>query len=215
MRRGDRIPRRPRVVRCDESNPTDRSLRHRARNMTMPRTSSWLGFVLLSLVLRGATARAQEEADLILLHGKIVTADRAFSIRQALAVKGERLIRVGSDQYVLETRGPRTTTIDLGGKAVLPGLIDSHAHPTDACMTEFDHPIPEMESIGDVLDYIRSRAEALGPDRWIVVRQVFITRLREQRYPTRDELDRVAPKNPVLFATGPDASVNSDRKSVV
>src|SRR5262249_31170986 len=77
------------------------------------------------------------------------------------------------------------------------------------CMTEFDHPIPEMESIGDVLDYIRSRAEALGPDRWIVVRQVFITRLREQRYPTRQELDRVAPKNPVLFATGPDASVNS------
>ena len=51
--------------------------------------------------------------------------------------------------------------------------------------------------------------EALGPERWVVVRQVFITRLKEQRYPTRDELDRVAPHNPVLFATGPDASVNS------
>src|SRR5262249_25154615 len=80
---------------------------------------------------------------------------------------------------------------------------------TDACMTEFDHPIPEMETIRDVLDYIRSRAVALGPDRWIVVRQVFITRLKEQRYPTREELDRVAPQNPVLFATGPSASVNS------
>ena len=106
-------------------------------------------------------------------------------------------------------RGPNTVLVDLGGKMVLPGLIDSHAHPTDACMTEFDHPIPEMETIADVLDYIRSRAEALGAGRWVVVRQVFITRLKEQRYPTRDELDRAAPQNPVLFATGPDASVNS------
>ena len=100
-------------------------------------------------------------------------------------------------------------SIDLAGKMVLPGLIDSHTHPTDACMTEFDHPIPEMETIADVLDYIRARAEAVGPERWVVVRQVFITRLKEQRYPTRDELDQAAPDNPVLFATGPDASVNS------
>src|SRR5438046_1963800 len=130
-------------------------------------------------------------------------------IRQARAVKGDRLIRAGTDEDVLKTRGPSTAVVDLGGKMVLPGLIDSHAHPTDACLTEFDHPIPEMETIPDVLDYIRSRAQALGPDRWIVVRQVFITRLKEQRYPTREELDRAAPQNPVLFATGPDASVNS------
>ena len=56
-------------------------------------------------------------------------------------------------------RGPNTTVVDLAGKMVLPGLIDSHAHPTDACMTEFDHPVPEMETIADVLDYIRARAE--------------------------------------------------------
>ena len=76
-------------------------------------------------------------------------------------------------------------------------------------MTEFDHPVPEMETIRDVLDYVRSRAEALGAGKWVVVRQVFITRLKEQRYPTRDELDRAAPENPVLFSTGPDASLNS------
>src|SRR5262249_18022348 len=92
---------------------------------------------------------------------------------------------------------------------VLPGLIDSHTHPTMACMTEFDHPVPQMETIQDVLDYIHARAETLGEGAWVVVRQVFITRLKEQRYPTRAELDRVAPKNPVLFATGPDASLNT------
>jgi predicted amidohydrolase YtcJ len=154
-------------------------------------------------------ARGADEADLILHNGKVVTVDRDFSVREALAVKGDRLLRVGSDEEVLRTKGPGTTTVDLGGKMVLPGLIDSHTHPTAACMTEFDHPIPEMRTIGDVLAYVRSRAETLGEGPWIVVRQVFITRLAERRYPTREELDRVAPRNPVLFATGPDASLNS------
>jgi predicted amidohydrolase YtcJ len=66
-----------------------------------------------------------------------------------------------------------------------------------------------METIQDVLDYVQARAAALKPGDWIQVRQVFITRLREQRYPTRAELDRVAPRNPVLFSTGPDASLNT------
>jgi hypothetical protein len=60
-----------------------------------------------------------------------------------------------------------------------------------------------------VLDYIRSRTQALQEGAWIVVQQVFITRLREQRYPTRAELDQVAPRHPVMFRTGPDASLNS------
>jgi predicted amidohydrolase YtcJ len=166
---------------------------------------AWLTFLfdLASL------ARANADADLILHHGKIVTVDRDFSIHQALAVEGDRVTKVGSNEDVLGARGSKTVMIDLAGKMVLPGLIDSHTHPTDACMTEFDHPMPPMETTAEVLDYIRNRAETLGPERWVVVRQVFITRLKEQRYPTRVELDRVAPHNPVLFATGPDASVNS------
>jgi predicted amidohydrolase YtcJ len=176
--------------------------------MIASRAASWPVTLLVSLGLCGAAAGA-EEADLILHHGKVVTADRNFTVRQALAVKGDRLIRVGTDDEVLATRGPKTTMIDLQGKTVLPGLIDSHTHPTGASLTEFDHPVPDMETVGDVLNYIRERAGALGPGKWVVVRQVFITRLREQRYPTRDELDRAAPENPVLFATGPDASVNT------
>ena len=76
-------------------------------------------------------------------------------------------------------------------------------------MTEFDHDIPEMESVEDVLHYVSQRAKALGPGKWIQVRQVFITRLKEPRYPTRAELDKAAPDNPVVFSTGPDASLNS------
>jgi predicted amidohydrolase YtcJ len=160
------------------------------------------------LSLRTPPARAAD-ADLILHHGKIVTVDKQFSIHQALAVKDARILRVGTDEDVLKTKGLRTQLVDLGGKTVLPSLIDSHTHPTAACMTEFDHPIPEMETIEDVLTYVRGRAKVLAKGEWIELRQVFITRLREQRYPTREELDQAAPKNPVVFSTGPDASLNS------
>jgi len=155
-----------------------------------------------------AQVRAQD-ADLILHHGKIVTVDEKFSIAEALAVKGDRIIAVGSNAEVLKLAGAKTEKIDLLGKTVLPGLADSHVHPTGASVYEFDHPIPEMDTIADVLKYIGSRAAALDKGKWIVIRQVFITRLRDQRYPTRKELDQVAPEHPVLFSTGPDASVNS------
>jgi predicted amidohydrolase YtcJ len=162
----------------------------------------------LAVVLPGSPSRAQD-ADLILHNGKIVTVDRDFTIRQALAIKDGKLTRVGTDAEVLVARGPNTRVVDLSGKTVLPGLIDSHTHPTGASLHEFDHPIADMETIQDVLDYIGERARTLGPGKWVVVRQVFITRLKEQRYPTRAELDRVAPENPVMFATGPDASLNT------
>ena len=149
------------------------------------------------------------DADLILYNGKIVTVDDDFSMAQAVAVKGDRIIGVGSDTEVRKLASSSTRSIDLKGKTVLPGLMDSHVHSTGASMYEFDHEVPEMESIEDVLAYVKSRADVLDDGEWIRVRQVFITRLRDQRYPTREELDRVAPKNPVSFSTGPDASLNS------
>jgi predicted amidohydrolase YtcJ len=93
--------------------------------------------------------------------------------------------------------------LDLEGRMVIPGLIDSHTHPTGASLTEFDHAIPEMESIADVLAYLKGRTAVVTEREWIVLQQAFITRLREQRYPTRAELDSIAPKHPVLFRTGP------------
>ncbi len=164
---------------------------------------------VLAAAVLFASPLAAADAELILHNGKIVTVDRKFTIAEALAIQGGRILQVGSNAEVLKTRGPRTETLDLRGQMVLPGLIDSHVHPNDACMFEFDHRVPEMENIADVLTYIKGRARVLAPGEWISVSQVFITRLREQRYPTRAELDEAAPKNPVVFATGPDASLNT------
>src|SRR3954468_10978530 len=84
------------------------------------------------------------EPDLILHNAKIVTVDPRFSIQQAIAVQDGRIVQVGKDGEVLKTRGPKTEVLDLHGRMVLPGLVDSHSHPASASMTEFDHEIPEM-----------------------------------------------------------------------
>src|SRR5688500_6059685 len=165
--------------------------------------------MLLLLASAAFRAASAAEADLILHNGKIAAVDEQFSIHEAIAVRDGRILQLGPDRNILALRGPATEVTNLRGKFVLPGLIDSHSHPVDASMTEFDHPIPQTETIADVLKYIRARARVVPPGDWIAVRQVFITRLDEQRYPTRAELDRAAPRHPVLFATGPDASLNS------
>jgi predicted amidohydrolase YtcJ len=164
--------------------------------------------ILVSLLALPVFAFA-EEADLIVHHAKIETVDEGNSIREAMAVKGARILAVGTDAEVMKLRGAGTQVMDLRGKTVVPGLIDSHMHPTGASMTEFDHPIPDMESIADVLAHVRERAKVVREGEWISLSQIFITRLKEQRYPTRQELDEAAPRHPVSFRTGPDCALNS------
>lgn len=165
--------------------------------------------VVLPLAIFPWLAAAADPPDLIVHHGKVVTVDPQFRIAEAFAVRAGRITAVGSNAEILPLAGPQTKSIDASGKTVIPGLIDSHVHPTGAAMYEFDHPIPTMETVGDVLQYVRSRAEASQPGDWINISQVFITRLRDRRYPTRKELDEAAPQNPVVFRTGPDAMLSS------
>ncbi|MBU6301213.1 MAG: amidohydrolase [Verrucomicrobia bacterium] len=139
------------------------------------------------------------------VNGHILTVDPQFRIRSSLVIEGERIIATDDPKAV----DSAAKVIDLAGATVLPGLIDSHVHATGASTYEFDHQIPEMETIESVLAYIRQRAKVVPEGEWINLNQVFITRLREQRFPTRQELDTAAPQHPVAFRTGPDAALNS------
>jgi len=150
-----------------------------------------------------------EEPQWIFHHGRIVTVDSDFRIAEAMAVHGDRIVAIGSNDAVLKLAGSDTQLVDLQGKMVLPGLIDSHSHPPGAAVYEFDHEVPTMETIADVLEYIRQRATVVPEGQWIVIQQVFVTRLKDRRFPTRQELDEAAPKHPVMFRTGPDAALNS------
>lgn len=167
---------------------------------------SWRAAVLVVLMCGIVNA---QPAEVIFHNGKVVTVDRDDTIAEAVAIGGGKVLAVGTDAQVMKLRGDGTKVIDLKGRAVLPGLIDSHSHAPAASMHEFDGEIPPMADIADVLAYVRKRAAASQPGDWIVLQQVFITRLKEQRYPTRAELDEAAPHNPVAFRTGPDASLNS------
>ena len=154
---------------------------------------------LIAGILLLACATFAQNADTVFYNGKILTVDPQFRIADSMAVRGDRIVAVGTREDVGRAGGASARRVDLKGRTVLPGLMDSHVHATDAAMYEFDHPVPDMETIADVLKYLRSRAAVAKPGDWIVLTQVFITRLRDQRFPTKAELDEVAPKNPVSF----------------
>ena len=137
----------------------------------------------LTIVLAGGQPAplTAQPPDIILYHGKIVTVDDRFSLAEALAVRGDRIVAVGANEAVRGLAGPRTRQIDLGGKTVLPGLIDSHLHLMSSAMYEFDHRVPEMDSIADVLAYVLNMADVLGFD----LSEAFLAKMKknELKYP--------------------------------
>src|SRR5262249_55293347 len=82
----------------------------------------------LAIVVAAPFAAAAQAPDVVLVNGKIVTVDDRFTIAQALAIKGERILKVGTTAEIEALKGPATRAIDLGGRTVIPGLIDNHAH---------------------------------------------------------------------------------------
>lgn len=152
---------------------------------------------------------AAEPADLIIHNAKLVTLDSQSRITQAIAIQGGTILATGADAEILKHRGPKTRVIDAKGRMVLPGLMDSHVHPTGAAYSEVGEPLPLLRSIGEVQDHIRRKAETLPEGTWIVIRYAFPTRLKEARFPTKAELDAVSPKHPVLYHAGPAGVANS------
>jgi predicted amidohydrolase YtcJ len=149
------------------------------------------------------------DADLIIHNAKIVPVDAKFRIAQAVAIKGERIVAVGENAAVLKHRGPKTRVIDAEGRTVLPGLYDSHVHPVGAATSELAEPLPVLRELKDVFAYVKKKADELPKGEWIVLRFAFPTRLKDARFPTRKELDQVAPDHPVLYHAGPASVVNS------
>lgn len=165
------------------------------------------GLILLLMTVSATTA--QETADAVYYNGQIVTMWEARPTAEAVAIRGARFLKVGSNAEVLQTAGAETKKIDLGGRTVLPGLIDSHTHPIGAALSERDGPLPAFNSIADVQAYIRQRAARLPKDQVILVPKVFSPRLKERRYPTRYELDAAASDRPVIADNGYAGVVNS------
>src|SRR5258706_5687643 len=96
----------------------------RSNKQPLFRAAIAFGFILMS----GCTSNPPRP-DTILVNGKIITVDKAFSLAEAVAIRKGKLIGVGTNEEILKLRGDSTQTIDLKGHAVIPGLIEGHAHP--------------------------------------------------------------------------------------
>ena len=146
-------------------------------------------------------------ADLVLKNGKIVTVDTAFTIAQAIAITGDRIVAVGTDAAMAAHTAPGTRVIDLKGKAVIPGLIDGHAHMDREGLKNIYPSLGRVRSIRDIQDRIAELARNTKPGEWIVTMPIgdppfyfdVPDILAERRWPTRQELDAAAPNNPVLI----------------
>jgi predicted amidohydrolase YtcJ len=160
-----------------------------------------IGAVLSVLVGAPTLLHAQAPAaDVILSNGKIITVDNRFSIAQAVAVRGDRVVAVGTNQDIARLAGPNTRRIDLAGKAVVPGFIDNHAH----IMEEGRIWLEELRLDGittrrEALAMIRAKAASLKPGQWVYTLGGFSPDqfTDNQKDFTREELDAVAPNNPV------------------
>lgn len=139
--------------------------------------------------------------DTVFVRGRIVTLDARERVAEALAVRGDRLVAVGDDAAVRALAGPQTQVVDLAGATVLPGLIETHCHSIGAARAELAGPYQELHSIAEIQAWIRRQAERLPEGRWIEVPRNEITRLRERRFPTPEELDAATTRHPVLFVS--------------
>lgn len=145
------------------------------------------------------SAAFAESPDLILRNGEVITMDPANPQAQALAISGERIVAVGSNQDIDALAAKDTRVVDLAGKTVIPGLIDTHMHAIRAAQT-FDGETLWLgvSSLQDGLDVIRREAERRGPGAWIAVVGGWHPRqFVENRMPTIKELNDAAPNNPV------------------
>lgn len=161
--------------------------------------------------LQFAVARAQTPSraaddmtvDLVLFNGKIITNTSAFEIAEAMAVRGDQIIAVGTSADITRLAGAQTRRFDLQGHAVIPGLIDTHTHALDWARSivrdEVDLSFPKVKKIEDVVKAIAERAKKLKPGEWIVGTSWDDAKLDERRYITRQDLDVVNPSNPVYL----------------
>jgi len=160
--------------------------------------------VLLAGLLAFSLAGWAQTADTILVNGKVVTVDGQFSIQEALALRDGRIAAVGRSADVRKMAAPRARVIDLQGRTVIPGLIDSHMHAIRAAST-FATEVNWIgaPSITEALGRIREAARAKPAGTWLIVAGGWTAQqFKENRRPTQAEIIEAAPSNPLYIQLG-------------
>ncbi|MCW3978805.1 MAG: amidohydrolase [Candidatus Bathyarchaeota archaeon] len=141
-------------------------------------------------------------ADMVLVNGRVITVDPEGSVVESVAVKDGRILVTGPASEVMGLAGEGTEVVDLGGKTVLPGIIDTHTHPSGAAVrfSAINCRSPPVESIKEILDMIAAKVAEVEPGEWIRCVNYNDIKLVERRHITRWEIDEVASENPVFIS---------------
>ena len=156
---------------------------------------------IVALTLAAANPAFAQTADTVLFNGKVVTVDRDFSVREAIAIADGRVLATGTSAAMKKLAGNRPKMIDLGGRTVIPGLTDGHIHGIRAALT-FGSEVNwiGVPSLKEALAKITEAAKTQGPGSWIVVAGGWTEeQFAEKRRPTPQEIAQAAPDNPVYI----------------
>ena len=140
--------------------------------------------------------------DVILTGGKVITVDEKFMIAQAIAVKGDRIVAVGSNDDISSLAGPATRRIDLAGRAVVPGMIDNHAHYMEEGVLWTDElRLDNVTTRAQAIEMMKAKAASLPPDRWVYTLGGWSPDqfTDDKKSFSRAELDQVDSTHPVLL----------------
>lgn len=154
------------------------------------------------------------EPSLVFHGGRVLTLENHSQSPDAIAILGDRIIAVGSSRDIRDLAGSDTRVLDLDGRTLIPGMIDNHTH---YILAGLDSPeagvrvnIAQSQSISDQLTRIAAKVATSEPGEWVITSCMYRGPLAEGRFPNRDDLDTVAPENPVyVFQSGKNIIVNS------
>jgi predicted amidohydrolase YtcJ len=134
-----------------------------------------------------------------LFNANIKTMNKTRSTAEAVAIKGNRIIKVGSNKQIQGLIGDSTQVLDLDGRIVVPGLIDTHIHVADYGRTLLWLDLSTAKSIAELQQLIKEKAKHTFSGKWIIGQGWNEVRFKEQRLPTTSDLDEAAPENPVVL----------------
>lgn len=164
--------------------------------------------------LPAGQARAQDETTTIFTNGTILTVDADFSEAEAIAIRGERILAVGSEADVRAAAGSGATVVDLNGKTMLPGFIDAHSHVVAGSIVDslMDYVgMARFQTADQVLEHIKGRAATASPGEWLAFRNYDPAVQEGPDALTFAELDAVTTDFPIFImnASGHIAYANS------